>query len=192
MFLGPLPLIVIIYFIVGENDKDRRHSRHQAPKHGLKPRRAEESLSVSADVSEVSGCWWCARDIARDISDGVTQAGFSINRNQVKLGDPIKSIGLHTVAITLHPEVSVSIEINVARSTDEAKIQEKTGSIKTGDEAKNDSVEKLIEELDATEINIPSETEAEDQAARTLVGLATPSAENDPVIEPEPVDKTSE
>jgi large subunit ribosomal protein L9 len=122
---------------------------------------------------------------ARDIADGVTELGFSINRDQIKLGDPIKSIGMHTVAVTLHPEVSVAIMVNVSRSIDEAKIQEKLGSIETNGKAKDDSVEKLIEELDSTETNMPSETEADDQAAKTLAELDASSAEDISEFAPE-------
>jgi large subunit ribosomal protein L9 len=118
----------------------------------------------------------------RDIADGVIEAGFSINRNQVKLGEPIKSIGLHTVTVNLHPEVSVSIAVNVARSIDEAKIQDKTGSVNIDDEVKDNSVDKLIKELDSTETNLPSETEAEDQAAKAEAASETPSLEAVPEV----------
>ena len=114
----------------------------------------------------------------RDIANGVIEAGFSINRNQIKLANPIKSIGLHAVAVNLHPEVSVSIAVNVARSIDEAKIQDKTGSINVDSEAKDDSVELLIKELDSTESNLPSETEAKDQAAKAKAVSEVPSSEN--------------
>ncbi|WP_298814461.1 50S ribosomal protein L9 [uncultured Roseibium sp.] len=56
----------------------------------------------------------------RDIADGLTESGFSVARNQVELRTPIKTIGLHSVLIQLHPEVEVSISVNVARSEDEA------------------------------------------------------------------------
>jgi large subunit ribosomal protein L9 len=118
----------------------------------------------------------------RDIADGVIEAGFSINRDQVKLGEPIKSIGLHTVTVNLHPEVSVSIAVNVARSIDEAKIQDKTGSVNIDDEVKDNSVNKLIKELDSTETNLPSETEAEDQAAKAEAASETPSLEAVPEV----------
>ena len=55
----------------------------------------------------------------RDIAGAMTEGGFSTARNQVVLDKPIKTIGLHTVAIALHPEVEVSITINVARSADD-------------------------------------------------------------------------
>jgi large subunit ribosomal protein L9 len=114
----------------------------------------------------------------RDIANGVIEAGFSINKNQIKLANPIKSIGLHAVAVNLHPEVSVSIAVNVARSIDEAKIQDKTGSINVDSEAKDDSVELLIKELDSTESNLPSETEAKDQAAKAKAVSEVPSSES--------------
>lgn len=60
---------------------------------------------------------------ARDIVEAVEIDGFSIARQQVRLDRPIKTIGLHDVQIDLHPEVSVSIMLNVARSSDEAERQ---------------------------------------------------------------------
>jgi large subunit ribosomal protein L9 len=64
---------------------------------------------------------------ARDIAIGVTEAGFTVARRQVNLDQPIKTVGLHSVRIALHPEVSVTVTANVARSLEEAKIQEETG-----------------------------------------------------------------
>ena len=60
---------------------------------------------------------------ARDIAEAATAGGFSLNRNQVVLNIPIKTIGLHTVPVHLHPEVDVKITINVARSPEEAERQ---------------------------------------------------------------------
>ncbi len=59
----------------------------------------------------------------RDIADMITEGGFNIARQQVVLSQPIKELGLHTVAISLHPEVEVNVNINVARSDDEAERQ---------------------------------------------------------------------
>lgn len=56
----------------------------------------------------------------RDIADILTAAGFTITRGQVELAQPIKTIGMHNVVIILHPEVSVTVVMNVARSEDEA------------------------------------------------------------------------
>ena len=62
---------------------------------------------------------------ARDIIDALAAEGFNIGRNQVDLNHPIKSIGLHAVTLHLHSEVEISVNINVARSTDEAERQAK-------------------------------------------------------------------
>ena len=57
------------------------------------------------------------RDLATILSDG----GFTVNRNQVALNAPIKTVGLHKVPVALHPEIEVTITINIARSADEAE-----------------------------------------------------------------------
>ncbi|MGI6244287.1 MAG: 50S ribosomal protein L9 [Pseudochelatococcus sp.] len=60
---------------------------------------------------------------ARDVADTLTAGGFSINRQQIVLHTPIKTLGLHAVPVALHPEVEVSITLNVARSPEEAERQ---------------------------------------------------------------------
>jgi len=64
---------------------------------------------------------------ARDIADKLTEEGFTTSRQQVRLDNPIKALGIHDVSVTLHPEVSAMISVNVARSHDEAEIQASTG-----------------------------------------------------------------
>ena len=65
---------------------------------------------------------------ARDIAVSLTENGFTVTRSQVILTSPIKTIGIHAVSVTLHPEVTVQVTVNVARSEEEAVIQAKTGS----------------------------------------------------------------
>jgi large subunit ribosomal protein L9 len=59
----------------------------------------------------------------RDIADLVTAGGFTIDRRQIVLDRPVKTLGLHQTRIALHPEVVVQITLNVARSQDEAERQ---------------------------------------------------------------------
>ncbi|MEW5962536.1 MAG: 50S ribosomal protein L9 [Pseudomonadota bacterium] len=59
----------------------------------------------------------------RDIADVVTAGGFTIDRRQVLMDKPIKTLGVHDSRIALHPEVVVAIKLNVARSEDEAQRQ---------------------------------------------------------------------
>jgi large subunit ribosomal protein L9 len=60
---------------------------------------------------------------ARDIAAAFTEAGVSFERQQVRLTSPIKTLGIHEVRIALHPEVSVAVTVNVARTAEEAEIQ---------------------------------------------------------------------
>lgn len=74
-------------------------------------RQAGESGSLYGSVS------------SRDIADGCIAAGLTINRSQVVLEQPIKLLGLTTVRLVLHPEVSMPVIVNVARSVEEAEKQ---------------------------------------------------------------------
>lgn len=59
----------------------------------------------------------------RDIADALTADGFTVERRQIVLNSPIKVIGLHSLPVSLHPEVEVKITVNVARTQDEAERQ---------------------------------------------------------------------
>ncbi len=74
-------------------------------------RQAGESGSLYGSVS------------ARDIAEATTAAGLSVTRDQVVLGHPIKLLGLAQVRVVLHPEVSIPVTVNVARSAEEAERQ---------------------------------------------------------------------
>ena len=76
-------------------------------------RQAGESGSLYGSVS------------VRDIADAATEAGLSINRTQVILTHPIKTLGLTKVKVVLHPEVLIDVNANVARSVEEAEKQAK-------------------------------------------------------------------
>jgi large subunit ribosomal protein L9 len=76
----------------------------------------------------------------RDIADLVTAEGFSVGRNQIELNQPIKTIGLTNVAISLHPEVEVTITLNIARSSDEAERQAKGETLTTAEAIYGDDI----------------------------------------------------
>ncbi|MDF2232938.1 50S ribosomal protein L9 [Albimonas sp. CAU 1670] len=59
----------------------------------------------------------------RDVADAATEGGFSVDKRQVSLDKPVKELGLHDIRIVLHPEVSATVTINVARSNEEAELQ---------------------------------------------------------------------
>lgn len=65
----------------------------------------------------------------RDAAEAATEAGFSLDRRQVALTAPIKDLGLHDLTVNLHPEVTATIAVNVARSVEEAELQASGKSI---------------------------------------------------------------
>jgi large subunit ribosomal protein L9 len=85
----------------------------------------------------------------RDISDQVTAGGFTVNRTQIAQDKAIKSLGLHPVRIVLHPEVTASIMVNVARTPEEAERQLRGENVlieKTDEELALEEAEALFED----------------------------------------------
>lgn len=70
---------------------------------------------------------------ARDVVDILAAEGFNIGRSQVELNTPIKTIGLHSVTLALHGEVEIAIELNVARSAEEAERQKQGETLTSAD-----------------------------------------------------------
>jgi len=99
----------------------------------------------------------------RDIAQLAGEGGVTITRDQVVLDRPIKSVGLHDVRISLHPEVIVAITVNVARSDDEAERQAR-GEVIGVDEEPEDVEEEAIA------IDEVIEDEAAEQAVEELSG----------------------
>jgi large subunit ribosomal protein L9 len=87
----------------------------------------------------------------RDIADVVTAGGFTIARTQVPIDKAIKTIGLHPIFVVLHPEVRVSVIVNVARTEDEAERQ-----------ARGEDV--LVEQTEAEEAAVNAEALFEEGA----------------------------
>lgn len=84
---------------------------------------------------------------ARDIADAITEAGFTVGRNQVMLITPIKTVGISSLQVSLHPEVSVSVKVNVARSASEAENQAGTAEavFETPEAAEDEETEEAAE-----------------------------------------------
>ena len=113
---------------------------------------------------------------SRDISEAVTEAGFTITRSQVIMEKSIKTLGLHETRIRLHPEVAVTVTVNVARSLDEAETQLRTGVAVTGmidDEDEADEVE-------VAEVVVAKEAATDEAPAEDAAADETPAAETAP------------
>ena len=98
----------------------------------------------------------------RDIAEVVTTGGFTVDRNQVVLDKPIKTLGLHGVRIQLHPEVIVGVTLNVARSQDEADRQARGENVTV---IKDEKLEIETFDADAAFDEGPARTEGEAEEA---------------------------
>jgi len=100
----------------------------------------------------------------RDVADAAEKAGFKLDRHQVSISVAIKSIGLFTIPVVLHPEVKVNITINVARSEDEAERQARGEDVLAGRTEAQEAVvaaEELFEEGAGPKPEEATEEEAE-------------------------------
>lgn len=118
----------------------------------------------------------------RDIAAEITDAGFTIDKNQVQLNHPIKTVGLHKVSVRLHPELSVSVTANVARTEDEAEAQargERPSRYDDGDDVATQAAEAFA---------VPDEVELS-EAAQEMLEQPQTEAEDDVAEEKQPEDQ---
>lgn len=114
---------------------EKNRARFEREREAIEQRNAEARASAEAEGKSLEGTSFTlirqagetgnlyGSVSARDISDAARDTGHKVARSQVRLNQPIKTIGLFDVDIRLHPEVSVSVQVNVARSPDEAERQ---------------------------------------------------------------------
>ncbi|WP_133365584.1 50S ribosomal protein L9 [Qipengyuania sediminis] len=100
-------------------EKDNAERRTAAEGEGQKVEGAEVVLiRAASNAGQLYGSV-----SVRDITAGLKEQGFDVDKRQIILAQPIKAIGLHEVTVALHPEVHVTVKANVARSDDEAELQ---------------------------------------------------------------------
>jgi large subunit ribosomal protein L9 len=106
---------------------------------------------------------------SRDIAEAATDGGFTVNRSQVVLATAIKTLGLHPVRINLHPEVAVTVTVNVARTADEAALQLERGYAVTDidRDAEEDAAEAAIAAAEAALALADSGEQGEDAKEQT-------------------------
>jgi large subunit ribosomal protein L9 len=120
----------------------------------------------------------------RDLTQLMADGGFKVGRNQIALNTPIKTIGSHKVPVQLHPEVEVTITVNVARSADEAEriargedvtVRREAGAEEEAAEAAA-AAEKFFEPEARTETEQEAEPAAAEAAAKPLAAAKAPAA----------------
>jgi large subunit ribosomal protein L9 len=113
----------------------------------------------------------------RDIADAITASGFTVERRQIILDRPIKTLGLHSIRVALHPEVIVGVTANVAKSTEEAEAQEKAGGfVGRGEEAAD--LDELLAEVE-TAVTPDEAPAAEAGEAEAKKAKAEPKAKGE-------------
>ena len=110
---------------------------------------------------------------SRDIAEAIAEVGFTINRSQVIMDRAIKTLGLTETRIRLHPEVSIPITVNIARSLAEAETQLKTGVAVTGET--NDAAGAGGDEQTASPSEPSTDTTALDEGDSTADDAGTAS-----------------
>jgi len=125
---------------------------------------------------------------ARDIATEASTSGVTVDKRQVRLDQPIKALGLYPTRVDLHPEVSVTVTANVARSAEEAKVQAKTG--KAVNRSDEEDEQTAPEQAEAENIFENPEDEAKKLAEQTTED--TESAEATTTVAQETTDDTLE
>jgi large subunit ribosomal protein L9 len=117
---------------------------------------------------------------ARDIAEALEGVGAKVGKSQIVLDRPIKAIGLHEVKIALHPEVAVTVKVNVARSPEEADLQAQ------GVDVLQQMFEEETAPLVAADLAAGAEPGETDESAEPAAeAVAEPEAEPQPAAEPE-------
>ncbi len=105
---------------------------------------------------------------AKDISKAVTEAGLSIKKSQVDLNKAIKTLSYEDILIKLHPEVSIDLKLNIARSVEEAKEQSKSGKAIitteiTGGDIRSERAQKDAKRFDKKDNQIKTKNKNEEK-----------------------------
>lgn len=117
--------------------------RFEAEKHIIEERNAEQRANAEKAGSKLDGATYVMIRSAgesgqlygsvagRDVADAIQAEGGKVDRSQVVLDKPIKTLGVHDVKVRLHAEVTVTVKINIARSADEAERQSRGENVIT-------------------------------------------------------------
>lgn len=104
--------------------------KKQLEAQNLKERQEAETIAKKMDnllvtfirsAGETGNLYGSVR--TQDIAQAITEAGYTVTKNQIHIEHPIKTIGIHTIYVVLHPEVKVPVQLNIAMSQAEAQAQ---------------------------------------------------------------------
>ncbi len=150
-------------------DLEARNEEHKTDAESIKGKLDGSSYIMIRSAGQTGQLYGSVS--TRDIAATLVEAGYTVNRNQVILPTPIKLIGMHDLKIQLHPEVEVTVTVNVARSEDEAERQA-AGEDLTGrdQQFEHDAVDFEADDVDLTEVfENPDDVELGDGEAEEAV-----------------------
>ena len=124
---------------------------------------------------------------AKDISNVVTEAGLSINKSQINLNKAIKTLSYEDIYIKLHPEISIKLKLNIARSSEEAKEQTKSGKAIitteiTGGDIRSERAQKDARRFDKKENLTKTKNETEQKLETPLNAINDENKEKKDII----------
>ena len=179
----------IAYFETQKNhlEADNLKHRKEAEKVGAKMQKLE--LIMIRQAGEGDQLYGSVS--ANDIMKSLSEQGFTVNRNQIVLDNPIKMLGLYQARINLHPEVSVEISLNVAKSEEEAKAQKEAALAEAAAPAAEEKAEEKpkAEKKKAKEVAPEEEPKAEKKKAKEVAPEEKPKAEKKKAKEVAPEEK---
>ncbi len=147
---------------------EARNLEAKSEAEALKERIGEKTVTVIRAASETGQLYGSVSP--RDLADALSEGGVSLTRTQISLDRPIKTIGMHSVTVILHPEVELVVTANVARSQDEAERQaagedlsqtERDEAFEFEEDLELD--EELLEEIEGEEVVEEAADEAEEE-----------------------------
>ena len=124
---------------------------------------------------------------AKDISDVVTEAGLSINKSQINLNKAIKTLSYEDIYIKLHPEITIKLKLNIARSSEEAKEQTKSGKAIitteiTGGDIRSERAQRDARRFDKKENSTKTKNETEQKLETPINDINKETEEKKDII----------
>lgn len=150
---------------------DANRARFEAQRAHLEAENAKRRAAAEAEARDIDGIAFIlirqasnagalyGSVSARDLAEALGEAGHKVAKSAIVLDRPIKTLGLHAVKVVLHPEVSITVTANVARSPEEAELQAKGVDVTALDDRDEDAPAETAEAAEAAEAPDAGETE---------------------------------
>jgi large subunit ribosomal protein L9 len=135
----------ISYFEKQKSILEAKNLENKKEAEGIKTKIDGKSFILIRSASDTGALYGSVS--SKDINEIVSADGIEISKNQIKLEKPVKELGIYKISIILHSDISSEIFINVARSIDEAKLQEKGKKVNNTDFSENAEEETVIKNM---------------------------------------------